>query len=424
MGLAIQLRHGERCRICGKPDFCYRLPIPADLIPEGYIGDDFYSVCNRTGGTVSVGDIVIGVNGEEYRANKSYAESGDCVSVGIRFEPAALKKARQKNWADNKGEVKPRRFKTYADEEIVPENPPADDATLDHVYREFLSLLRLEPEDRTYLHKEGFTDGLIDYWKIVSVPESDYVRYQLGAAYHSINDRRKITCQQLLQRVPSLEHIPGFRQTSKGDWTYCGYGGIIFPLFNAKGQIYALRVRNHSQYHDKDGFAITKEAYEADPENNFRSGKYVNFTSFGKDGCKIGCRAGIYLPRSRRGEGFDKSRIWCTEGEKKSIIGSEMLRNTFIDIPGVSSYKLLTQEDKDGNSILDYMWNSGALSIVVAYDADKENNRMVLHAQDGFVELLKQRGFRVLIADWDINIGKGIDDLLRNGGLPHLTSVN
>lgn len=423
MGLAIQLRHGEKCRICGKGDFCYRLPIPADLIPAGYIGDDFYTVCNRTNGDVSVDDIVLGVNGEEYRANKTYADTAGSVGVGVRFEPVSLRAARQKNWADNKGKIVKRVAKTYADEEILPENPPADDAVLDAVYREFLALLRLEPEDRAYLLKEGFTDGLIDYWKIKSVPESDFVRYKLGPAYHSVNERRKETVSRLLRRVPSLEHVPGFRKTSKGEWTYCGYGGIVFPLKNAHGQIYALRVRNHSQYHDGDGFPITKEMYEADPEKNFKSGKYVNFTSFGKDGCKIGCRAGIFLPRTRQGEDFNRSRIWCTEGEKKSIIGSEMLRNTFIDIPGVTSYKLLTQIDKDGMSIVDHMWNSGVMSIVVAYDADKSKNQMVLNSQDGLVELLKERGFKVYIADWDEAKGKGIDDLLVHGGVPHLTRV-
>lgn len=422
-GLAKQLRNGERCRICGKPDFCYRLPIPRELIPEGWVGDEFYSVCNRTGGTVSVGDTVQGVNGELYVANKSYAESENGVGIGIRFEPEGLKAARKQNWNRNKGTFVPKKIASYVDEEESPANPPADDAILDTVYREFLSLLRLEPEDRAYLHKEGFTDGLIDYWNIKSIPESDFVRYKLGGAYRTVNNWRKDTCAALLRRVDSLEGVPGFRKKQNGEWTYCGYGGILFPLKNAYGQIYALRLRNHSQYHDKDGFIITKEDYEKDTVNNFRSGKYVNFTTYGKEGCRIGCRAGIFLPRVRQGQDFNHSRIWCTEGEKKSIIGSEMLQNTFIDVPGVSSYKLLTQPDKNGLSILDHMWNSGAMSVVVAYDADKENNRMVLSAQNGFVELLKERGFRVLIADWDINIGKGIDDLLRNGGVPTLTKV-
>lgn len=423
-GLAMQLRNGQRCRICGKPDFCYRLPIPAAIIPEGWAGDDFYSVCNRTGGTVSVGDVVMGVNGETYVANHDYSASNNGVGNGIRFEPAELKAARKENWKKNQGNFVPKRIATsYIDEQESPVHPPADDAVLDHVYREFLSLLRLEPEDRAYLHKEGFTDGLIDYWNIVSIPESDFVRYKLGAAYRTVNNWRKDTCAALLRRVESLEDVPGFRKKQNGEWTYCGYGGIVFPLKNAYGQIYALRLRTHSQYHDGDGFAITKDAYEKDPDNNFRTGKYVNFTTYGKDGCRIGCRAGIYLPRVRQGQDFNHSRIWCTEGEKKSIIGSEMLQNTFIDVPGVSSYKLLTQPDKNGISILDHMWNSGAMSVVVAYDADKEENRMVMAAQNGFVELLKERGFRVLIADWDINIGKGIDDLLRNGGVPTLTKI-
>lgn len=422
-GLAQQLRNGQRCRICGKPDFCFRLPIPTDLIPEGWNGDDFYSVCNRTGGTVSVGDVVQGVNGELYVANKSYEGSDNGIGTGIRFEPAAFKEARHANWAKNKGKFTPKKIASYVDEEESPVNPPADDAVLDAVYREFLSLLRLEPEDRAYLHGEGFTDGLIDYWNIRSIPESDFVRYKLGSAYRTVNNWRKETTAALLRKVDTLEGVPGFRKNQKGEWTYCGYGGILFPLKNAYGQIYALRVRNHCQYHDKDGFCIRKEDYEADTENNFHTGKYVNFTTYGKDGCKIGCRAGIFLPRVRQGQDFNRTRIWCTEGEKKSIIGSEMLQNTFIDVPGVSSYKMLTKPDANGLSILDHMWNSGAMSVVVAYDADKNENRMVLQNQNGFVELLKERGFRVLIADWDAKIGKGIDDLLRNGGVPTLTKV-
>lgn len=417
MGIAIALRHGETCRICGKPDWCYRLPVQLDRIPAGYTGEDFNSVCNRTDGQVAINDIIIGVNGKEYRAYKI-----DADGIGVRFEPLELREAQQKNWRENHGNFQPRRIaKTYADEEILPENPPADDATLDRVYREFLSLLRLEPEDQTYLNREGITEGLIKYWKIVSVPETDYVRWKLGNKYRTVNDWRKDTCARLLRRVPSLEHVPGFRKDKKGEWTYCGYGGIVFPLYNVHGQIYALRVRNHSQYHDKDGFVISQADYELDKEHNFRTGKYVNFTTFGNDGCKIGCRAGIFLPREREGRPFSRARVWCTEGEKKSIVGSEMLQNIFIDVPGVSSYKLLAQPDKDGMTILDYLWSIGSSDIVVAYDADKANNQAVLRAQNGLVELLREKGFRVLIADWDINKGKGIDDLLVHGGVPHLS---
>lgn len=429
MGVAIALRHGERCPICGKTDFCYRLPIPLDLIPDDWNGETYYSVCNRTGagGTgsgnirtvglagIGVGDNVDGLNGVTYTCNKVYTDS-----VSVRFEPAELRAMRKAAWKAGKTVTRTREV-SYATESENVENPPASDARLNTVYRAFLSLLKLEPEHRQYLASEGFSDSLIAKWMIVSIPESDFYRYQMGRAYSSVNEWRKETCRKLVAAVGELDGVPGFKKNKDGSWTYCGYGGILFPLLNAKGQMYALRLRVNCRWHDKDGFPISEERYKADPEHGSQTGKYVNFTSWGKDGCKIGCRPGVFIPRIPKGQALDASTVWCTEGEKKSIIGGEYLRSIFIDVPGVSSYRLLSNKDSEGLSLLDRLWNIGVNNIVVAYDADKETNQMVLNAEAGFVNLLTEKGFRVFVADWDINIGKGIDDLLRNGGTPSVT---
>lgn len=430
MGVAIALKRGERCPICGKTDFCYRLPIPADLIPDEWCGEAYYSVCNRTGagGTgsgnirtvglaVSVGDNVEGLNGITYTCNKVYPDS-----VSVRFEPAELRALRKAAWKAGKTVTRTREV-SYATEDENVENPPECDARLDKVYRTFLSLLKLEPEHRNYLLSEGISDGLIRKWMIVSVPESDFYRYQMGRAYATVNERRKETCRKLVAAVGELDGVPGFKKNKDGSWTYSGYGGILFPLLNPRGQVHALRLRVNCRWHDKEGFPISEEKYKSDPEHCSQTGKYVNFTTWGKDGCKIGCRPGVFIPRIPKGETLDTSTVWCTEGEKKSIVGGEYLRSIFIDVPGVSSYRLLSRKDEEGFSLLDRLWNNGVQNIVIAYDADKETNRMVLNAEAGFVNMLNEKGFRVYVADWDINIGKGIDDLLRNGGVPTVTPV-
>ena len=83
----------------------------------------------------------------------------------------------------------------------------------------------------------------------------------------------------------------------------------------------------------------------------------------------------------------------------------------------------LTQKRRGGKSALDILKQRGTKSAVIAYDADRYKNDMVMNAMNGLANLLQNEGFNVYIADWEIKDGKGLDDLLSEGYLPSLMLV-
>ena len=157
-------------------------------------------------------------------------------------------------------------------------------------------------------------------------------------------------------------------------------------------------------------------------------GKYRNFSSFVADeaaekqgilmnmlnsGCEACNQLGFYYNESRD----DMYICYITEGEKKGIFSNEILRAPFISVPGVSSWKFLTSSER-GERPVDVLKKKGIKILIVAFDADREKNNAVMRAQNATIESLKKEGFTVGVAEWDMALGKGIDDLLANGHKP------
>jgi hypothetical protein len=54
--------------------------------------------------------------------------------------------------------------------------------------------------------------------------------------------------------------------------------------------------------------------------------------------------------------------------------------------------------------------------VIIAFDADAEENEQVEVARTLLARELRMRGAEVAVVTWDIALGKGIDDLLANVG--------
>jgi len=89
----------------------------------------------------------------------------------------------------------------------------------------------------------------------------------------------------------------------------------------------------------------------------------------------------------------------------------------FVSIPGVSSWGFLLSK-KGGERPVDLLKRKGVRIFIVAFDADRETNERVMQAQKATIQALKEEGFTVGVAEWNIEHGKGIDDLLCNGYRP------
>ena len=99
---------------------------------------------------------------------------------------------------------------------IIDEVKPLKRETLHKIYNRFLDMLVLEDRHREYLHKEGWSDELIDRHKIKSIPVDDYKRYNLKG-YYSKNKWRKSICEELVKEFGSLRGVPGFYKKN-GVW--------------------------------------------------------------------------------------------------------------------------------------------------------------------------------------------------------------
>ncbi len=431
-------RVNEVCPICGKKDWCARLHPHDDLSATLYL-------CMRpdTAGFNQQPKTKFqsSYNGNEYVVVK--------VSNSVMIQELNEWMSRHPGRKLLDGTVAPQGMaQTYQPKKVVYEEKtpllPPDE--LDKRYRKFLSQLVLEQKDRDYLYSEGFTDAMIERYTIRSIPEPDGFRYA-NKTYRSNNKTRKQIMFALQQEFgEALAGTPGFYMKDDGSWTFNGPGGLIIPIPDIHGRYIGMRIRVDRRWHDLNGYCITKEQYLKDKANAERlgrpcpsteMGKYVWMSSYKEDqkkaaqgiignrykfGVSSGCPAGYYYPTTT-GNAHGREAVIMTEGEKKSIVASEYQGLMTIDIPGVGNWRQLFIEDETGERPIDVLKKSGVKCVIVAYDADKENNRQVLAQQNMLVESLYNEGMMVAIAGWDIDIGKGLDDLLVKGGKPELELV-
>ncbi len=412
------------CPLCGHTDWCCRFA-PDDMT------DGILYGCQRitldkgakftTGGTtyVCVGESKEGatvfepIQQHAFRRPRSKYLKGENVSAG-NFQPQT---------------------RQYEIEKPIAALPAEE---LSKRYNVILNQLWLEKEDREYLYSEGFTEEMIKKYKIVTFPEPDGYRMN-NADYHSkLPFRSRIGETAAQQFGGTLEGVPGAYRNSKGKWTFAGLGGILFPIFDFSGNIIALRIRVKRRWYDENHKEITKEQFKklADEAKakgvhygGTELGKYMYLSSYKEDeaalkdfrvknrydgGCRVGSCLGFYRPMS----GYTKGVVYVTEGEKKSIITANKLNTMCINIPGVGLWSLLFNEDANGISPIRRLIKDGNNIIVVAYDADKEMNKAVLTFEAGLLDALKKESIIVGVASWDMEKGKGLDDLLNAGYKP------
>ena len=164
-------------------------------------------------------------------------------------------------------------------------------------------------------------------------------------------------------------------------------------------------------------------------------GKYKNFSSYTEgihetddklmiynkyqDGCQSGSNIGLYCK-----EGDNFQFVYITEGEKKAMVINQLLNCPVISLPGVNTYaKVFQMEYQKEYSMFEKLLERGATHFIIVYDADKNTNKAVLDAENGVVNMCKEKGVTTLISSWDPRYGKGADDILISGKRFRCSSV-
>ena len=481
-GISHNCKGNRRCRICGKPDYCNWVEFPdsGDILEychrvSGSKGDTVQGVgggtfiCRRTtseGFTVWEPLEEYQRNLEEFkRLHPREGKSGTWQQGQARFQPVTRQAVD---------------LITHRDDEPVEgcsELLPPE--RLDLFYRTFLSLLVLEKKHEQILRKEwDATDGLfekiLNTWTIKSVPPEDYLRFSTKERLE--NPSRKKIMEALIEKCGEPKGVPGFYRRKDGNWTFYQLCGIAYPIFNTHGQIIRIRIADDypevlSEDPEEPGI-YRYEKGEAGtgwyfiPEENGRylykasalvfngedvkeialgpkgyppgkvRGKYKNFSSYQEkrekqpdgterlvnrlnEGCQSGSRCSLY---ARPNDSL--SVVYATEGEKKAIVANALLNVPTISIPGTSSFsKLFTPEEGYETSMMDELTRRGMQMVVLVYDADKNQNAMVLTAEAAAVKRFRDNGLRIAIGAWNPAWGKGLDDVLLTGVVPQITMV-
>lgn len=254
------------------------------------------------------------------------------------------------------------RTKQYVNE---PEPEPAPIETRDAVYQAFLELLPLLDRHRQDLLRRGLPESVIARNGYKSIPETPQKRWSV--------------CRQLLKKHKTLEGIPGFhvRTSKKGEeyWDFAGEPGYLIPVMDAQGKIQGLQIRL----------------------NDTSDGKYRWFSS---RGLPRGTPAKAWVHVAYPLGNADARRVWVTEGPLKADISAHYLGKVFVAVPGVAAWR----------EVEPVLKKLGVREVVVAYDADKRENTAVQKAQEDLVRSL--RGYKVIPAGWDPNLGNGLDDAI------------
>lgn len=480
MGERIQRVSRTRpCVICGKPDWCGFM---------AFQNGDVNHVCARMAG--SVGDYVEGLDGQTYRI-KSLKEFGTVYETVEQYErnrEAFIQslpgyKGRKPGSRTTVSASTPQPF--VKEQEVVTEGVAdlASPADLDRVYRAFLKLLCLEKKHERKLREEwdkipGLYGKIIATFPIKSLPPEDAVRFSSDEKLRNLS--RKKVMQSLVERVGEPKGVPGFYQRRDGSWTCYRLAGIVFPVYNTRGQIIRLRVND--DYPDCEGefagkaslfrymrddefgtgwFAIpmrengsliyerrelvweygsvnkkielTSAGY---PKGSKVNGKYKNFTSYQEravtapdgvlhvtnlltNGCRSGSACSLYTK-----QGDDTTVVYATEGEKKAIVANMMLNVPVISIPGVSNFNMLFKpEEGYKDTLMEALRDRGMKLAVLVYDADKASNEVVLRNEQNAIKAFRENGIKIAVGEWNAAWGKGLDDILLEQVLPKVTLI-
>lgn len=284
------------------------------------------------------------------------------------------------------------------------------------VYRDLQKLIYqhiphgLYKEDKADLERRGLDEKEIRKLGVFSVPKSshkissDNGRYEMQLATYISNNLYEKYGNELLK-------VAGFMKLTGKNGDYITFKtkmkdpktrrlkdirGYYIPYHNHKDQFVGMQYRLSEPLIDENGKQIryfwfsSKDASSGSPIDFITPSKYEH--------------ENILLI----GEGALKMKIAC---EKLNMLGMAQA--------GVTNYNALVTEVQ-----LLEIQKRVKYTVILALDMDKYSIKQefggkefnpVLDAEKRTIDLFKLTGHEVVIAEWDIEKGKGIDDALVNG---------
>lgn len=276
-----------------------------------------------------------------------------------------------------------------------------DESVLDFVYSIFSQgqilegeKWKLSAEHMQYLLLRGFKEEEIEELGFFTMPN----RKSKKRLYDAIFARG--------QNLEILEGVPGFfYDTEKEKYDFSYTKGIGIPIKNAKGYITGIQVRRDT--------VLTGQS------------RYTWFTSSFADGLvrenqikgsSAGSPQAVVYPQEQK-----YPTLFITEGYFKAAKITKQFNSPAVSVQGVGSRKNIVSTVK---SLMKKV-EKNLTHIYIAFDADMASNFQVLKQTIAMYLELKQSfsDMKILIAHWDEENGKGIDDVIDNGKVDTLGTI-
>lgn len=264
---------------------------------------------------------------------------------------------------------------------VIEETPAANIEVRDKVYDALLKKLVLAPRHFDDLLDRGMPGDYINEKGYKSTPGRESTE---GIAFW------------LAKEGYPLENIPGFYKNKQGKWDLVTIPGFYIPVKDELGRVQGLQIRVNNEY-----LGYINRRY---PDTKLR--KYMWLSSVAKkDGCSSGSPVHIANTYSKNFQ-----RIGITEGPIKADIASFYTGIPVMGIAGTGLFRAAAQTAKD-------LKNNESL---IFYDSDKKFNINVKEHEKALLEELKNYGIKGITYSWDLDLGKGIDDVLTNVAHGHI----
>lgn len=275
----------------------------------------------------------------------------------------------------------------YSSNEIKEKSNIADEYTLDKVFRIFIDCCKLSELHLSYLkNKRHLTDEEIEQFQLFTFPSRGILRTFLKKVIEAFGS------------TDILEKIPGFYKRVKEDnFTFMRYTGIGIPIVNENGNIVGIQIRKDND--DGQRYTWFSSAFAINDE------KKEN-----EKGTSSGSPVAVVYP-----EKIKYKAIFITEGFFKAVEIAKKFGCIALSVQGVSTWKPI-------KAIVDNLYNVVNIPnfevkyIYPAFDADMcRNINVYLQLKKMTDSLRLDRDFVINYICWDMDLGKGIDDMLIDG---------
>jgi len=288
---------------------------------------------------------------------------------------------------------KPKNIQIYEQKYNKPkkiENNIADATTLNDVFNIFISCCKLSEKHKEHLMVErNLTEDEIKEFQFFTFPSRAIIRTFI----------RKITDKYENQDV--LETIPGFyKRVKDANFTFMKYTGIGIPIKNVYGEIVGIQIRKDTIKDNEQRYGWFSSSFAIE-----------DMKGENEKGTSSGSPIDVVYPKELKSKG-----IFITEGKFKAIKIAEQYNSICLSVQGISTWRpIINIIENLEKQVKQQNPDWYIKRIYSAFDADICRNINVYNQLKNMTDTIeKQFDINVEYLYWDLNYGKGIDDLFND----------